>query len=36
MQSLTMKLFVRCSMYQEWNLQAIINQKGLYNQVDKF
>ena len=23
-------------MYQEWNLQAKINQKGLYNQVDKF
>lgn len=23
-------------MYQEWNLQARINNKGLYNQVDKF
>ena len=23
-------------MYQEWNLQARINQKGLYNQVNKF
>ena len=23
-------------MYQEWNLKARINQKGLYNQVDKF
>jgi micrococcal nuclease len=23
-------------MYQEWNLQAIINKKGLYSKIDKF